>query len=231
MQPGQDDPAAGGDHSHEAVAKGGGDRDGSGLRAARSLRPSSSVAVGVVGGLAGLSLLVPSVVSSERSLPLIASVVLALVLLWLFVVRPKAVIHTDGIRLVNPLRVVDLSWPMITQVRSRWALELFAGSTRYTAWGIPSDPKRPKYGRGVFTLGANKVARAGRGSNSAVPPAEPKTKVEAQTVAAEVEARMAADRSRKHGRTPRVAQQRWDPAAVGMLLGSTALFALALVFG
>lgn len=189
------------------------------------------MAVGVVSALAGLSLLVSSLFSSERSVILIASIVLALVLLWLFVVRPKAVIHADGIRLVNPLRVVDLSWPVITQVRSRWALELFAGSTRYTAWGIPADPKRPRYGRGVLTLGANKVLSGGRGSRSTVPLAEPKVKVEAQTVAVEVEKRMAADRRRKHGSTPRVAQQRWDPVAVGMLLASTAFFALALLFG
>ncbi len=193
--------------------------------------------VGVAGALAGLSLLVPSLLSNDRSLTLIASVVLALVLLWLFVARPRAVIHAEGIRLVNPLRVVDLTWPAITEVRSKWALELFVGTTRYTAWGIPADPKRPRHGRGLLTLGANKVASAqgGRGSRGAraseVPQPELKAKVEAQTVAAEVEQRIAADRRRKDGRTPRIASQSWDPAAVGMLLAALALFALALLFG
>lgn len=193
--------------------------------------------VGVAGALAGLSLLLPALLSNERSLPLIASVVLALVLLWLFVARPRAVIHAEGIRLVNPLRVVDITWPAITEVRSKWALELFVGTTRYTAWGIPADPKRPRYGRGLMTLGANKVvsaqARQGarRAGGSAVPQADPKAKVEAQTVAVEVEERMAADRRRKDGRTPRIANQRWDPGAVGMLLGAVALFGLALLLG
>ncbi len=193
--------------------------------------------VGVAGALAGLSLLVPALLSNERSLLLIASVVLALVLLWLFVARPRAVIHAEGIRLVNPLRVVDLTWPAITEVRSKWALELFVGTTRYTAWGIPADPKRPRYGRGLLTLGANKVvkAQARQGApgarGAAVPPAEPKVKVEAQTVAVEVEAAIAADRRRKDGRTPRIANQSWDPAAVGMLLAALALFALALLVG
>ena len=212
----------------------GAERAEPGLRGARSLRPASSVIVGVAGALAGLSLLVPALLSSERSLPLIASVVLALVLLWLFVARPRAVIHVEGIRLVNPLRVVDLTWPAITEVRSKWALELFAGPTRYTAWGIPADPKRPRYGRGLLTLGANKVvgapgARGTRGS--AVPPAEPKVKVEAQTVAAEVEQRIAADRRRKDGRTPRIAHQSWDSAAVGMLIAAAAFLGIALLFG
>ncbi|MEO6999535.1 MAG: PH domain-containing protein [Terracoccus sp.] len=188
----------------------------------------------MAGAIAGLSLLVPAVLSSERSLPLIASVVLALVLLWLFVARPRAVIHVEGIRLVNPLRVVDITWPAITEVRSKWALELFAGETRYTAWGIPADPKRPRHGRGLLTLGANKVVsgsggRGGRGS--VLPPAEPKVKVEAQTVAAEVEERIAADRRRKDGHTPRIAHQSWDPVSIGMLLAAVAFFALALLFG
>ena len=143
-------------------------------------------------------------------------------------------IHDDGIRLVNPLRVVDITWPAITEVRSKWALELFAGQTRYTAWGIPADPKRPRYGRGLLTLGTNKVAGA-RGPwgsrGSAVPNADPKIKVEAQTVAVEVEERIAADRRRKNGRTPRIAQQRWDPAALALLLAAAAFFALALLFG
>ncbi|MDN5778793.1 MAG: PH domain-containing protein [Humibacillus sp.] len=205
-----------------------------GLRGAHSLRPTSSVVVGVAGGIAGLSLLVPALLSSERSVPLIASVVLALVLLWLFVARPRAVIHDDGIRLVNPLRVVDVTWPAITEVRSKWALELFVGQTRYTAWGVPADPKRPRHGRGLLTLGANKVAtgagaRSGRGS--VLPPVEPKVKVEAQTVATEVEDRILADRRRKDGRTPRIAHQSWDPVSVGMLLAAVAFFALALLFG
>ena len=65
---------------------------------------------------------------------------LALVLVWLFVVRPCAVIHAEGIRLVNPLRVVDVTWPAITEVRSRWALELVVEGRRYTAWGFPPIP-------------------------------------------------------------------------------------------
>ena len=96
------------------------------LRDARTLRPGSSVVVGVLGGLAGLALLVPALLTEPRSWTLISTVVLALVLLWLFVVRPCAVIHAEGIRLVNPLRVVDVTWPAITEVRSRWALELVA---------------------------------------------------------------------------------------------------------
>ena len=131
-----------------------------GLRGARTIRPGSSIAVGVIGAVAGLALLVPALLTEPRSWTLISSLVLALVLLWLFVVRPAAVIHDEGIRLVNPLRVVDVTWPTITEVRSKWALELVADGKKYTAWGIPADPGRPKYGRSLLTAPANRMAKA-----------------------------------------------------------------------
>jgi hypothetical protein len=190
------------------------------LRDARTLRPGSSVTVGVIGAVAGIALLVLGLLTEPRSWTLISTVVLALVLLWLFVVRPCVVIHAEGIRLVNPVRVVDVTWPAITEVRSRWALEVVADGRRYTAWGVPADPGRPRYGRGMLTVGANKV----RGKGTTEEPT--KSKVEAQAVAAEVEARMSADRKRKDGRTPRIAYQVWDPVSVGLLLTAVAFFVI-----
>lgn len=191
-----------------------------GLRDARTLRPGSAIGVGVVGAVSGLALLVPGLMTPQRSWALISTVVLGLVLLWLFVVRPCVVIHSEGVRLVNPLRVVDVTWPVISEVRSRWALELVVEGRRYTAWGVPADPGRPRYGRGMMTVGANKV----RGKGTIEMPAKPK--VEAQAVAAEVEERRSADRSRKDGRTPRIAHQTWDPVSVGLLLAATAFFVI-----
>jgi lysylphosphatidylglycerol synthetase-like protein (DUF2156 family) len=198
----------------------------------RTLRPGSSIAVGVVGALAGLALLVPALLTSPRSWALISSVVLALVLLWLFVVRPAAVIHDEGLRIVNPLRVVDVTWPTITEVRSKWALELVADGKKYTAWGVPADPGRPKYGRSLLTVPVNRMTKsnsltAAPAAGSAAEPVK-RPKVEAQAVAAEVEARIAADRKRKDGRTPRIAHQRWDPVPVGLLLAALAFFVIGV---
>ncbi|MEO7754437.1 MAG: PH domain-containing protein [Terracoccus sp.] len=207
------------------------------LRGARTLRPGSAVATGAVAAAAGLALLVPALLASPRNWTLISSLVLALVLVWLFVVRPAAVIHEEGIRLVNPMRVVDLTWPAIAEVRSRWALEMFADGVRYTAWGIPSDPKRPRYGREILKIGVPRsVPGRGKGKSAAEEPGadtpEPsaRPKVEAQTVAAEVEAAMAADR-RRRGATPRIATQAWDPVSVGLLLSAVAFLALSLLAG
>ncbi|MDN5796692.1 MAG: PH domain-containing protein [Intrasporangium sp.] len=201
----------------------GGDVTGrAGLREARTLRPGSAIGVGAIGGLACLALLLPAVLSPARSWTLISSVVLVLVLIWVFVVRPCAVLHDEGVRLVNPLRTVDITWPMIHDIRSRWTLELFSDGRKYTAWGIPADPGRPRYGRGIFLVGANRVGR-GKG----VPQrAQPRPKVEAQSVAAEIEARVAADKRRKVGRTPRIVTRTWEPVPVGLLLASLAFWVI-----
>lgn len=194
-----------------------------GLKGARTLRPGSAIAVGAVGGVACLALLVPAVLSPVRSWTLISSVVLVLVLVWLFVVRPCAVLHEEGVRIVNPLRTVDITWPMIQDIRSRWTLELFCEGTKYSAWAIPADPGRPRYGRGIFLVGANRV-----GHGKSLPQrGHPKEKVVAQSVAAEIEARVAADRRRKDGRTPRVVSRAWDPVPVGLLLSALAFWVIA----
>lgn len=203
-----------------------GDRGGlagsAGFANARTLRPGSSIGVGVVGALAGLALLVPALLTSDRNWTLISSVVLVLVLIWLFVVRPGAVLHDEGVRLINPMRTVDITWPMIEDIKSKWALELFSGGRKYTAWGVPADPGRPRYGRGIFQVGANRV-----GIGKRVPEAErPRTKVEAQGVAAEIESRITADKRRKDGKTPRIVSRTWDPAPVGLLLAAVAFWVI-----
>ena len=195
---------------------------GAGGRDAQTLRPGSAIAVGVIAGLCGLALLVPALLTPPRSWSLVSGVLLVLVLVWLFVVHPCVVVHSEGLRLVNPLRRVELTWPAITEVRSRWSLELVADGTRYTAWGVPADPGRPRYGRGMLSLGANQVR--GRGTTEL----PTKSKVQAQLVAAEVEQLIAADRKRKDGRTPRIAHQRWDPVPVGLLLAALAFFVIGV---
>lgn len=197
-----------------------------GFRDARTLRPGSSVAIGVFAGLGGLALLVPAVVSSPRSWGIIAGIVLGLVFLWLFLVRPSATIHAEGVRLANPLRNVDVTWPAIDEVRSKWALELVCAGRKYTAWAIPADPGRPKHGHGIFGIGSSKV-----GFDTA--PAEPanRFKVDAQAVAAEIAGRVAEDRRRTDGTTPTVAHRVWDPVSVSLLVGSFAFFVIAVFVG
>jgi hypothetical protein len=196
------------------------------LKDPQTLRPGSAVAIGVASGVAGAALLVPAVASEQRSWPLVSGVVFILVLVWLFIVHPAAIVHAQGVRLVNPVRVVDLTWPAIEEIRSRWVLELLSDGRKYSAWGVPADPERPRYGRGVLSMGANRLL--GRGEEHPLPP---RTRISAQAVAAELEARVAEDRRRGDSQTPRVVEQVWDRGSVALLLASAAFLVIALVAG
>lgn len=194
------------------------------LREARTLRPASSVAVAVLGAVIGLSLIVPALFAAERNWALASTTTLGLILLWLFIVRPCVRIHAEGVRIVNPLRTFDITWPMIDEVRSRWTLELVAQGRRYPAWGAPAETRRRRGRRGP----------AGRGAGTAggsVAEPERHSKAEAGVVAAEIEARVAADRQRRQGRTPRIAVHSWDRVSVALLVGGIVFCAVGFVLG
>lgn len=175
--------------------------------------------MGIVGDLAVLSLLVPALLTDEREWALIGGLVLALVLLGLCVIRPKVVLHDEGLRIVNPLRTTEITWPMITEVRSRWVLEVLHDDDRYPAWGVPSDTGRPRRGRDIFSLGG-----AGQARDTKPNP----TKVTAQAVAAEIEERCSADKRREDGLTPRILSRTWDPAPVALILTGMTFWAITI---
>jgi hypothetical protein len=183
------------------------------LRDARTLRPASSVAVGVVGVLIGLALVVPALLAADRNWALVSVTTLGFILLWLFIVRPCAVLHAEGVRIVNPLRTVDITWPMIEEIRSRWALEIVAQGRRYTAWGVPAETRRPR-GRELLrkSVGQRPTDAAVAGDHGRG------TRVVARVIAAEIETLVAEDKQRTQGRTPRIVASSWDRASVGILV-------------
>lgn len=192
------------------------------LREARTLRPGSSVVVGIVSVGLGLVFVVPALLGAERNWPLISTTTLGVVLLWLFIVRPCVVIHTEGVRIVNPLRTVDITWPMIEQIRSRWALELVAQGRRYTAWGVPAETARPR-GRELLRRTAGQ-----RPTDAPAADYGRRPKVVASVVAAEIEERIAADKQREVGKTPRIVARVWEPLWVGLLLAGIAFWAVGM---
>lgn len=189
-----------------------------------TLRPGSAIAAGILGLGGGLALVAPSLLSARPSWPLVSLVALSLVLVWLYVVRPCVKLHDEGVRIVNPVSTVDITWPLITEVRSRWTLELLAGEKKFGAWGLPAATRRPRYGRSLFQLGAGKVLASEKEENK-----PPRARAEARTVAAEIESRIAADRLRPDGSTPRIVQRSWDPAPVGLLLAAVAFVVIAFL--
>jgi Bacterial PH domain len=57
---------------------------------------------------------------------------------WALFWRPEVVVQDSGVRLVNPLRTVDLAWPAILAVDTKWALTLITSYGRFTAWAAPA---------------------------------------------------------------------------------------------
>jgi hypothetical protein len=67
------------------------------------------------------------------SAPLAFGAVAAWVLFWI----PEVRVDPAEVVLVNPLRTVTVRWPAITDVRTRWGLELVTTRGRYSAWAAP----------------------------------------------------------------------------------------------
>lgn len=193
------------------------------LREARTLRPGSSVAVGIAAVAIGLVFIVSALLGAERNWALVGTTTLGVVLLWLFIVRPCVVIHAEGVRIVNPLRTLDITWPMIDEVRSRWALEVVVQGRRCTAWGVPAETARPR-GRELLrrTTGQRRPDEATAADYGRRP------KVVARVVAAEIEERVAADRQRAEGTTPRIAASTWEPVPLALLGAAIAFWAVCM---
>lgn len=73
---------------------------------------------------------------------------------WALFWRPKVTVSDGGVQLVNPLRTVDLPWPSIQLIDTKWALALRTSYGTYTAWAAPA-PSR---------MQARKLTRGERGS-------------------------------------------------------------------
>jgi hypothetical protein len=59
-------------------------------------------------------------------------------LAWALYWRPEVCITDAGVRLVNPLRTIEVPWPALEAVDTRWALTLVTAWGRYRAWAAPA---------------------------------------------------------------------------------------------
>lgn len=57
---------------------------------------------------------------------------------WSVYWNPRVVVDEGGVRLVNVLRTVDLPWPAIQRIDTKWSLTLFTAYGKYTAWAAPA---------------------------------------------------------------------------------------------
>jgi hypothetical protein len=70
-----------------------------------------------------------------RFLPILALVSL---LVWATFWNPRIEVTDGGVVLVNVLRTIDLPWPAIQRIDTKWALTLFTAYGSFTAWAAPA---------------------------------------------------------------------------------------------
>jgi hypothetical protein len=57
---------------------------------------------------------------------------------WAIFWNPRVVVSDGGVRLVNVTRTIDVPWPAITDVETRYALTLVTAYGRFAAWAAPA---------------------------------------------------------------------------------------------
>ena len=57
---------------------------------------------------------------------------------WAIYWRPRVVVSNGGVRLVNVTRTIDVPWPSLTDVETRYALTLVTAYGRFSAWAAPA---------------------------------------------------------------------------------------------
>lgn len=57
---------------------------------------------------------------------------------WAVFWRPEVVVDDGGVRLVNVTRTIDLPWPSIQAVDTKYALTLITAYGRFTGWAAPA---------------------------------------------------------------------------------------------
>ena len=57
---------------------------------------------------------------------------------WALFWRPEVVVDDGGVRLVNVFRTIDVPWPSIQAVDTKWALTLITAYGRFTGWAAPA---------------------------------------------------------------------------------------------
>lgn len=75
---------------------------------------------------------------------------------WAIFWRPHVAVSDGGVRLVNVLRTIELPWPAIQAIDTKWALTMITAYGKFTAWAAPAP-------------GARTAARASRADTRHLP--------------------------------------------------------------
>jgi hypothetical protein len=97
--------------------------------------PALCVGIGLICVVAAVGLLVRDGLGALPALPFLALVGGAC---WAVFWRPVVAVDDGGVRLVNVLRTIDLPWPSILAIDTKWALTLITAYGQFTAWAAPA---------------------------------------------------------------------------------------------
>ncbi len=60
---------------------------------------------------------------------------------WAIFWQPEVVVDDGGVHLHNVLRTIDVPWPAIQRIDTKWALTLFTHYGTFTAWAAPAPSR------------------------------------------------------------------------------------------
>jgi hypothetical protein len=102
-------------------------------------RPASGRALAVVVAVLAAGGLVSGLASDAAATwPWAAPVGVVVVLVWAAYWRPAVVVTPAGVELRNVTRTVELPWPAVEEVGTRYALTLRTAYGEYAAWAAPA---------------------------------------------------------------------------------------------
>jgi hypothetical protein len=61
---------------------------------------------------------------------------------WALFWRPAVIVDEGGVHVVNPFRTIDVPWPAIQDIDTKFALALITAYGRFTAWAAPAPGAR-----------------------------------------------------------------------------------------
>jgi len=108
------------------------------------IRPTSGKVLTVVIGLFAAVGLFSFVYRGEwrDALGFTPLAVVVVYLCWLLFWYPSVTVEPSGVRVRNPLRTFQVSWPAIVRIDTRYALTLFTRTTKkIVAWSAPSPSR------------------------------------------------------------------------------------------
>lgn len=144
---------------------------------------------------------------------------------WATFWRPYVAVSDAGVRLVNVTRTIDVPWPALIDVQTKWALTLVTAYGRFRAWSAPA----PGAHGAVRSLASGPRHAAAVDSEGGARPAD-LTDTPSGEAAALVRERWDALRAAGHLDNPRLerprAAVRWH---VGTAAAGLALLALGIV--